>query len=487
MLTRYFLLTAVASGAFLGAVPANADTLEEALIAAYENNPGIELERALTRANDEGVAQAKAAYGPNLTINASHDYTYQRNDLSGTTFSNDGFATTASANLSQPLFTSGALAAGLDLAEANRLASHEDLRANSQQLILDVIEAYVTVRRDLELFEVASDIYELLDEQSDITRSRFDLRDATAPDVDQTVNRAEIAAGRVIQARSNLEASAAAYRSLVGKYPDDLPPPPQLPPLTSIEEMYLLAEQSSPELLSALYTRQASVAQLAASRAQIGPRAQADVTAGRLPLSPFANSDTADQIVAGVSLTVPLYTGGLVSSRIREARERNIAAQYLVEQTRRTVRGALAADWNQYQAANLSLPRFRSAVEAARRAVAGVQQQETSGIRTLRDVLDVTNDLFNARSAAAQAEADRYISHAAALRDAGLLSIGLFTQVTDYDPMDYDTGGVAGLPLRPLLDPIDAAFTNGRTKDAGVVVEDDDVYEPAQQLDDPLD
>jgi outer membrane protein len=490
VVTRTLLLGAAAATVAFSSYPAQAETLEEAALKAYENNPSVEIQRAVARANDELVTQAEAAYGPQLNLTASHTYTLTGThiDTLAETAEQSGFATSGSVRLTQPLFTSGRLASAVDAAEASSLAARENVRDASQQLLLDVVGAYLSVRRDLALYDVASETYQLLLQQRNLTQSRLALRDATAPDVDQTSNRVEVAAGRLIQARSDLEVSAAAYRALVGNFPEDLAPPAPLPPLPTLDELYLAADASNPGILSQRYIELSSQAQLAGTRAAFGPQVSADVNAGRFNASPYDNQNYSEQVSAAVRVEVPLYTGGRLQSRRREAEQRNIAAQFGVEQARRDVRESLASDWNRLRSAELALPRFNAAVAAAQRAVDGVKRQETAGIRTLRDVLEATDDLFIARSSAVQTEAELYFRKASVLRAAGLLTIDLFADRAEYDPDSYDPGlaGLAGMPLRPLVEPLDNILLNDWAEPAGVEQENDAQYEDGESLTSPL-
>lgn len=474
--------------------PVHAETLEQALAAAYKNNPSLEASRDLASAADEGVAQAKAAYGPSLGISARHEYTTARTRGVRLPSENEGFGTSAELSLSQPLFTSGRLSANLDAATASQMAERERLRSASQQLILNVVDAYVGLRRDIELYGVASEIYQLLLQQRDATASRFKLRDSTQPDLDQTTNRLELAAGRVIAARSTVEVSAARYRNLVGSYPASLAPLPELPGLPTLDALYADAETNNPSIAIAKFTEARSRAIVGAARANMRPQVNAFAAAARSPLSPYQNTSRQESLSAGINLTMPLYSGGQLSSQLRESIDRNQADQQSVEQARRDVRETLAANWSTLQATAESLPRYDAAVLAAERAVAGVKQQETSGIRTLRDVLDVTNDLLTARTSAAQTRAQIYLRRVAVLRDAGILSIDMFAQVRPYDPESNKAGAaaLAGLPLRPLLQPIDRAFLNDAVPAAGVTKENSPVFSwpegtdvPVQQLAEP--
>lgn len=466
----------------------HADTLEQALTAAYQNNPSIQSNRDLVSAADEGVVQARAAYGPTLNASVRHEYTTAR--IRGTVFpsESDGFATSAELMLSQPLFTSGRLAANVDAATAAKLAEREKLRASSQQLMLDVVNAYVSLQRDLELYGVATEIYDLLLQQRDVTASRYRLRDSTEPDVDQTINRLELAAGRVIQARSSVETSAARYRNLVGAYPETLAPLPALPDLPTLETLYVEGETHNPTLSSAKFTEARSRAVVGAARAEMRPQVSAFATAARTPLTPYRNTLRQESLVAGVGVTMPLYTGGQQSSVLREAIDRNLADRQLAEQARRDMRETLAADWSLLQASSEAIPRYDAAVRAAERAVEGVKKQETSGIRTLRDVLDVTNDLLNARTAAVQTHAEMYLRRVAVLRDAGLLSIDMFAQVRPYDPDSRKAGAadIAGLPLRPVLQPVDRVFLDQHVKPAPIQRENSPAYAWPAKAGNPL-
>lgn len=451
----------------------HAETLEDALTAAYRNNPSLEGARDLSRAADEGVVQTRGAYGPTLSLSAQHEYTDARIRGGLTSSQDEGFGTTAELALSQPLFTSGRLSAAVDAATANSLAVRAKLEEANQQMISDVVTAYVFLQRDIELYAVASEIYQLLLRQRDQTLSRYRLRDSTAPDVDQTLNRLELAAGRVISSRADVMVSAARYRNLVGRYPDSLSPLPALPNLPLLETLYAQAETYNPTLAASRFAETGSRAAVATARAEMMPQVSGYASALRAPITPYQNRYRQESVSVGVRMNMPLYTGGQMSSALRAAKDRNLADQQFVEQARRDTRERLAADWSRLEAIGGSLPRFDAAVAAAERALDGVERQETAGIRTLRDVLDVTNDLLSARTAAVQARSDAYALHVAVLRDAGILRIDMFSRDRADDPNMRPRGQskAAGLPLRPLLEPLDRLAQTASVPKARVQLE----------------
>jgi len=449
------------------------ETLEEALSNAYQNNPVLAGAREMARVADEGVVRAKGAYGPSLNVSVQHEFTDARIRGGVLPDRQEGFGTTAQLTASQPLFTSGRLSSGLDAAMANKLVVRAQLEETSQQAIADVVAAYVSLQRDLELHDVAVENYELLLKQRDQTISRYRLRDSTAPDVDQTLNRLELAAGRVISAHANVDGSAARYRNLVGHYPDVLAPLPALADLPTLETLYVTAETNNPSLAVSRFLEAGSRAAVASARAEMLPQVGAYASAMRAPTTPYQNSYREESVSAGFRMTMALYSGGQMSSALRAAKDRNLADQQFVEQARRDMRERLASDWTRLKAAEDALPRYDAAVAAAERAVAGVKRQETAGIRTLRDVLDVTNDLLSARTAAVQARSEAYIQRVNVLRDAGILKIGMFSRERPYDPDSRTSrlGWIAGLPLRPILDPIDGIAKNAAVEKAKVQLE----------------
>ncbi|MCP9222083.1 TolC family outer membrane protein [Erythrobacter sp. LQ02-29] len=460
------------------AAPLHAETLADALAKAYQSNPELEAQRARTRASDEVVTQAKAQFGPQITASGSYVYASERTNgpFGG---ERDGATHTYDVTLDQPLFASGQLAANLNSAEAGRLASLEQLRFTEQNMIADVVIAYVAVQRDLAIYRVRTQISQLLDEQFQTTSERLRLRDVTISDLEQTDNRRQVALAQAREALAALQGSAANYRRLVGNYPTDLAPLPMPPELPGLQPLYALAEEHSPQILASRYNELASRETLALRRAERGPVISGTASAQRSPLSQFSDLSRSQAFFVGVSVRMPLYTGGALTSRVREARELNEADIFDVEQARRLVRSTIGARWAQAEAATSATPIYENSILAAQRALEGVRRQEQAGTRTSRDVLIATNDLLESRVAAIGSAANGYAATVLALAEAGLLDVAQFgADVAPYDPLAYDPAlsDLAGLPLRPLVDPLDSLVLDDGRDMPGVVEENDGTY-----------
>src|ERR1700733_6670132 len=140
-----------------------ADTLEQALAKAYQNNPQLNSQRAVVRATDEGVPQALSGYRPTVTATASSGHELTSNLAKGVppsgaptyTRTDSGYApTTLSATASQTLYNGYQTANRTRLAETNTSAARQALRVAEQTVLLNAATAYMDLLRDNALLEV---------------------------------------------------------------------------------------------------------------------------------------------------------------------------------------------------------------------------------------------------------------------------------------------------------------------------------------------
>lgn len=453
--------------------PVGAETLNEAIAEAYRNNPSLKAEQADARASDEVVAQARAQYGPSISARASYGYTENRFVPSTIAPRVNGFGTEYSVMLSQPLFTSGRLTANLAQATAGQGISRETMRSAGLTLLSDVVNVYVGVLRDQQLVEIAQQNVDILSGQFEQTSARYKARFATVTDLNQTENRLAFGRAQLEIARGNLLGSRNSYRNVIGHYPGQLAPvtPLQALPAT-LDDALLLADRQNPNLEIARLSEQASRAQLAAARANRGPNVSLDASAGRTPFSIETDSTSQINLSAQVSVTMPLYTSGLLDARVREVLQRNDADNQRVEQASRNVREQIASLWDQISAIRRAIPIYRAAVVAAESAVVGVRTQQAAGQATSLDVLDTTRDLLTSRTAEIQAEAQLYALHSSLLAALGELDVADFAPVELlYDPDVYSVSGIVGLPTGPLIEPFDRVLYNSRPAHGAVQIE----------------
>lgn len=399
--------------------------LRDALVLAYDNNPSLHSGRSRLRAADERYVQARAAYGPSLTLQGDYGYSRDRiEQLPGRSEVLNGFSGTAAVIVSQPLYTSGRIKSTENQAFATVLQGREELRLAEIQTMQNTILSYVGVLLSRNLLEIAADNLAILDRQRSEGRTRFGVREITATDFEQIVSQAEFARARVALARGSLTSSEAQFLQVIGALASDLqalPPLPSLPATT--EDAYVEAERNNPELLAARARERASRAQKQRVGAENGPqvRLQGDMSYGAVSNYDFDRTQTLGR--AQVIFEMPLFTSGLNQAREREAAQLNDADWWLADQTLRDVRQQVADSWQGLVAARASIGAYGASTTAAQRAYEGAEIQQRAGDRSTKEVLDLAREMLVARSNLASAEADEYVNAARLLAVMGQLDL----------------------------------------------------------------
>jgi outer membrane protein len=447
--------------------PAHAETLADAIADAYRNNPRLEAQRAELRAIDEGVIQAGSPYRLEVSLVGSLTYD-QRRERDRNLFSSTrgsfitlrgktmGVALTAN----QIISNGGRTAAQLSAAEADVLSGRERLREVENFILLEVVDAYASVRRDAELVDIQQRSVSSYERQAKQAREREKGGDLTRTDIAQAEAQLLIVRTQLAQARANLEQSRARFTAVVGRAPGALEDEPTLPGLPeSIDAAYKIADAESPTLWQSILSERAARSRIAAERAERNPTVAVEGRYGYTNQQSYIFRDLGRALSGLVSVNVPLIQQGQTGSRIREAIARQQQSEFLVEDSRRTVGQGVLNAWNQAIASQEQLVSGQSAVTAAQSALTGVRKGFSEGFRSNFEVLDSEQRLLNAQVIVANARYNYYVSQANMLAYLGRLQAAAV--LTSVDPYD----AAANLerrksqqisPFRPIVATIDA-------------------------------
>jgi outer membrane protein len=443
---------------------AGSETLPEAISLAYESNPAIQVARANQRATDEEYPQARAGLRP--SVQAIGQIVY---DQSKTAAQAPGSESTSGAfiQFSQPVYSGGRLTNAIDAASADVLAGREALRQVEIQLLQSVIKAYVDVRRDRIQLDIQKESVQLLRHQLDEANARLHEGDGTLTDTSQAQARLAQGETQLASAEAQLVVSRAEYRAIVGQDPGELAPEPPLTQLPATVEAALnAADRGNPQIMQARYIERASAARLAEAKSAHLPSVSLQASVGYaggvtpfgLPAnSPFSNF--ARDITVQAAATIPLYTGGLTSSQIRQAAERNDGDRINIDSVRRQIAEAMDATWGQLVAGRASLGAFQRQVDADAIAYEGTREEEQQDLRTTLDVLNAEQELENAKLSLTGAQHDVYVDEATVLATMGVLDVSIFAPSEPrYDPADHfkrvsDSGALA--PWEAMLEGLD--------------------------------
>src|SRR5215471_546859 len=313
-----------------GIVTARADTLEWALVQAYQNNPSLNAQRATLRATDENVPQALSGYRPKLSLTATGGYNYQSSTsvvplggvLETSPFAQNFYSRTIGANGTYTLFNGFQTANRARQAESQVDAARETLRVTEQQVLLDAATAYMNLLRDQAVLDLQRRNVEVLTEQLKQTRDRFNVGEVTRTDVAQAESRLAAGRSQLLQAQSNYITSQANYRRVIGVDPGRLNPGTSVDRLSpaTLPKAITQGETQSPSVLAAMYG--VDVAELAVKINEATLYPNLGLTAAYTQSYQTVPQElrTTNVSILG-QLTVPLYQGGAEYSAIRQNKE----------------------------------------------------------------------------------------------------------------------------------------------------------------------
>jgi outer membrane protein len=468
-------LSAVTLGVVtVGATAVSAETLTDAIELAYRTNPTLQQQRAAQRALDEEYVQARATLRPNVSATLGDNYTR----LSENTVSLSPGAVslrdrTAGINITQPLYTGGYETLAIKAAERDVLQGREQLRVTESQVMGLVIQAYMDTIRDAESLRINQQNVQVLQRQLQETSAEFDVGEVTRTDVAQAEARLAAAQASLSAAQSQLTISRANFAQVVGEQPGELAPPPVLSGLPSTFDIALdAAEKDNPSLRAAQYAEAAAHSRVGQARAAYRPTVS--LTAGyQYQYEPIAvpsyeagynPNPNQRSLTAGVTVTIPIFTGGLTGSKVRQALEQDNQALYGIEGQRRTVLQSVSQAWAQLLSARAQTLSNEQQVKAAGVAAEGERQEAQVGLRTTIDVLNAEQELRNAELSLVQARHDEYVASASLLTAMGRLEAkNLNASGPVYDPRrNFDRVKSKGwTPLDAVVRTLDATGAPG--------------------------
>jgi outer membrane protein len=431
--------------ALVGPRPALADTMEAALVRAYQNNPQLNAQRASVRFTDENVPQALSGYRPKVALTASAGYQYtDTNSTQGgsptaivrTEIHGADAPRSAGLTVSQTLFNGQQTANKTRAAESQVSGAREALRVLEQTVLLSAATIYMDYLRDSAIVEVQRSNTRVLEQTLKQTRDRFNVGEVTRTDVAQS--EAQLAAGKTAQltAEANLVTTRANFRRIIGNEPEGLAPgspvdrflPGSLPGAVDLSLL------ENPNVTAAMFGIDVNYLQVKVNEGALLPTVSL-VTSVQQSYEQTMTTFRSFGASAVAQISVPVYQGGGEYSLIRQSKESLAQQRLVLEQTRDQTRANTVTAWGQLVAGRAQVASAQSQVTASEIALNGVREEAKAGQRTTLDVLNAQQALVNARVALVTAQHDRVVASYAVLNSIGRLSpVVLNLATTVYDP-----------------------------------------------------
>ncbi len=417
--------------------PCYAETLKEALAAAYLYNPTLKAARAQLRSTDNGVSLAKSGYRPTISATYQEGWDEIHTKLQGLAIPPGSLplcpgtiasSTTATCSQSfQPLplssLTNTQVANGPSIPRMGQItlqetlfdgfrtynnikgaeglveAGREDLRNSEISVLLNAATAYMNVVRDAAIVGLRQNNVKVLSEQLRATEDRFKVGEVTRTDVAQAQSGLASAQADLSIAQGTLYGDQALFAEYIGHPAANLRdpgPPTKLLPKT-LQGAIEIAEAENPGILGAIFRERAQQHQVKAVKAQLLPTLSFNASYSRAA-QPFGLPDIGlvDEARVYGQITVPLYQAGSVSAQIRQAIETLSQIRQNIDAQRELARANVSSQWGLIVAAKGNVAAGKSAVEATKIALEGVREEEKVGQRTILDVLNSEQQYLNA-------------------------------------------------------------------------------------------
>lgn len=393
--------------------------------AALQHDATILAERAAAQAAQERLPQALSQRRPSLSLSAGQNRNHlesQTANMLGQRSVSERYydSNNAALQLRQPLYRPAVLAQ-IKQARAQVQDADAVLDVNENDLLERVAQAYFDALLGQVQLDLASAQKTAFAAQLQSAQKGFAAGVGMRTDVDEAQARMDLAHAQVLQAQQALDLARRRLALLLGVPVAQLVQladldtqrfAPSAPVPTSAEQWIALAEESSPQL-QALRAR-LRAAQAEVDKAQAGHKPTLDVvaTVSRSDSDSVTSINTVyKQKYVGVQLNVPLYSGGYVSSTVRQALAEVQRMQQTLEAAQRDLSNQVYEQFSAMTEGVLRIAALEQAVRSAQQALLSSQKSLQAGARTTVDVLNAEQQLTVAQRDLAQARYGYVLAH----------------------------------------------------------------------------
>ncbi len=411
-----------------------AESLSEAMIRAYQNNPTLQAARAKLRVVDETVPTARAAARPTVSVTGNDQRQNLYNKVADTT--NRYNSRSVSLDVVQPLYKGGRIDAGINGAENRVRAERANLLSTEQAVLLSTITAYMDVLRDQAALALTINYQQVLRDLYAVEKRRLKIGENTRTDVNQAETRLAQSISDRIQAETTLRASISDFLRITGDEPGKLVRPKfTLEVSRNLDDIIETARSDNPDIVAARYAERAARQDVDAIDGELLPSLElvgnlkrewkpATIDRGRL--------DTASAIVR---MTLSIDNGS-IASRARGARQTVSLALQKVEEAERAAVDRASKSWNGLMAVRAQIVAREAMVRSIEETLESLRTEVNIGVRLLTDLLNAEQEALSARLALVAATHDETVISFTLLSAIGQLTAQKLKLGVDY--YDYE-------------------------------------------------
>lgn len=403
----------------LFSVNAAAQSLEEAVAAALDSHPDVREAFTRYKTREAEVKIARAGYLPSLDANAGYGYEKTKTDRGA----NDELARRElGLSLVQPLFEGFATSSEVARTSAERDADRFALLAKADEIALSVSELYSSVLASQQLEQLARENLEAHQQIHDQIRKRTEAGVASTSDLSQINARLALARSNMVAAVNNRIDLDSRFLAVVNERPEALvlPQPDRSLLPGSLDEALKIGRDNHPGLKSAAMDVEAAKEARERAKSNNYPRLSLELGQkwdNNIDGVKGANEETQ----AMLRLRYNLFSGGADRARTEAAAQQMGSAEEINSRAHRQLEEGIRLSWAGYELVGEQLNYLREHVESAMATRNAYQKQFDLGKRSLLDLLDAENELFESRRAFVSGERDFTLSQYRILNATGRL------------------------------------------------------------------
>jgi adhesin transport system outer membrane protein len=386
----------------------NAQSLEQAVAYTLDTHPDIRAAYTYFKVSEKKVDQAKSDYLPTLDLTGGIGYEYTDSPSTRSNGeSEDLVRRELGISLKQNLFRGFHTQSEVGRTSSAASAEQWRLYASAEDLALKVSQVYVDYIKAEELVALSEKNLASHQKIYDQIKVRTDSGFGSKADLSQIEGRLANAESNVIAAKNNFLDSQVAFYRVISQSPDDLvipyPDSSLLP--NNKDDGLKLAFENHPVIRAAASDINSADYQYKAAKSNNYPHVSLEIDANRDDNLDGTEGEY-NEVVAMVRFSYNLFSGGKDKSYTKETAYKMNEAKELNRSAFRQVEEEYQLSWNAYELLNMQKEFIKTHVVSAKNTQSDYQEQFQVGRRTLLDLLDTENELYQARRDFLAAEFD---------------------------------------------------------------------------------
>ena len=387
LLTGLFLVTSL-----------QASSLEDTVMMTIESNPDVLIIGSQRDSVEQQMEQTRAGFFPQADITLGSGW--EHSDNPATRATGDHYRSLnrkeAEVLIRQLLYDGQGTKSEFERQRARVNSRAYETFSIAEVIGLRAVEVYLDVLREQKLVQLATNNLDSHQKTYDRIQKRGQSGVGRKADTQQALGRLALARTNLMAEENNLEDTIAAFISVVDTEPAGLTEPisrDYLLPASS-DDAEGVALDNHPRMKSAESDVDAAREQHHAAQALFYPRVHLEI-GGTIndSLDGISGHNTDAQIMLRGRYN---FTGGKDVARRQETVYQLDEAKEIRDRTRRQVVESIQLSWNAYETAKQQLEYFKIHVDASKQALIAYRKQFNLGQRTLLDVLDQENEVFQA-------------------------------------------------------------------------------------------